>query len=258
MGHVHKIDYPSPSATEQQLLSEQISALRQQTDALTRSYEQQKLLEPLFYEAAGIVPQYDDAGRLTGYTQAPKTEAEQSAERILQMQLDREEKALKGELPLNPALEREMTQQGTDFEEQMRRQGLKPGDTGYDEARNKFNESREAIYEGARRGDISMYEGMSLARQLDLDRRTQMSLQNYSLVPGYSQASGLSFGQAAQNYANPLNYEMQERQNEMMENYYKAWGPTFTTKYLMPIHKMVKEASGEARGWMSMMPMGGA
>lgn len=86
--------------------------------------------------------------------------------------------ALKGELPVNPALLRELGQ----GEEQLRAQLMKQLGTGYEtstpgiEALAQFNQRKSELLEGARRGDLQLGEQMNFAREASRSQRLTEAL----------------------------------------------------------------------------------
>ena len=81
-------------------------------------------------------------------------------------QLERTLAALKGELPVNPALLRELDEQETLLREDLRRQlgpGFETSTPGRDALDNFFRQ-KEELLEGSRRADIRDFEALSIAR----------------------------------------------------------------------------------------------
>lgn len=76
-------------------------------------------------------------------------------------------KGLRGELPVDPALERDITQQETTLKDRLRAQfgaGYESSSPGI-EALQKFGEGANVLRDQARRGEITLAEQLSLARQ---------------------------------------------------------------------------------------------
>ena len=87
-------------------------------------------------------------------------------EEVETLSLERTLAALKGELPINPSLTREIDEQEELLREDLRRQ-LGPGFETSTPGRNaldKFFRDKEEILEGARRADLTNSESLSLAR----------------------------------------------------------------------------------------------
>ena len=87
-------------------------------------------------------------------------------EEVETLSLERTLAALKGELPINPSLTRELDEQEELLREDLRRQ-LGPGFETSTPGRNaldKFFRDKEEILEGARRADLTNSESLSLAR----------------------------------------------------------------------------------------------
>jgi hypothetical protein len=111
--------------------------------------------------------------------------------------------ALKGELPVNPALNRELTESERDLRNSLSSQlgtGYATSSPGI-EALTKFGQRKSETLEGARRGDLSLSEQMSLGRtssnfgsgvsSSDLSSRLRgMSLQEMMGLPqGYANSA---------------------------------------------------------------------
>ena len=87
-------------------------------------------------------------------------------EEVETLSLERTLSALKGELPINPSLTRELDEQEELLREDLRRQlgpGFETSTPGRD-ALAKFFRDKEEILEGARRADLTNSESLSLAR----------------------------------------------------------------------------------------------
>ncbi len=223
-----RINYPDASASEEALRGKQVEALTQQNQMLMESYQQQKALEPLFYEAAGLVPTKDEKGKIVGFTKAPLTEEQQLQNEINKLELTRSKQALAGELPLDPAVERQFTEAGTDLEERMLRQygGNWRDTTSGRTAMANYAQRKAETVSALQHGDIGMYEGLSMARQGQLDAQTQQLLQRASFVPGSLAQGGLTFGQSAAGYTPLLAQIQEDRKGSMMQDYYRMQIPT--------------------------------
>lgn len=163
------VNVPGPTEEERDLQRQQVAILKQQQEIIERQVRQQELLAPILFEEAGIIPTLDpETGEITGFEVDPEAAAlkEQRAG-IEKLFLERSEAALKGELPIAPALERELEEGRLNLEERLRKQ-LGPGfetSTPGIEALDRFFRSGEELREGARRGDLTLAEQLGLARQ---------------------------------------------------------------------------------------------
>lgn len=72
---------PKPSPQENALKAQQTALLQQQGDLLRESVRRQDLLAPILFKQAGLTPQYDEAGQITGFTEGPETPEQAAAKR---------------------------------------------------------------------------------------------------------------------------------------------------------------------------------
>jgi hypothetical protein len=149
--------------------AEQNEALRnfqfEQTQGLLEQQRLSKLLQPFQFKAMGVTPQYDEAGKITGFIESTDPLDVQGRE-IARLQQERSLAALRGELPVDPALYQELGQQQELIEETLRRQ-LGPGyttSTPGSETLMDFAQRRSMVLDAARRGDLTLAEQLSLAR----------------------------------------------------------------------------------------------
>lgn len=173
-----------PNQQEVDLKSLQASQLKSQNNL-------QNLLLPYQLKQMGLSGTFGADGALTGVTEIAPTEEQQKTSDLnksfldlalsqvqgqaanlpqtqeIQKQLqDRELAALKGELPVNPALTRELGEQGDVLNESLRKQlgtGYETSDPGI-RALATFNQRKNETLESARRGDLSMADQLSQAR----------------------------------------------------------------------------------------------
>lgn len=161
------VTVPGPTPQEISIQEEQLAILRQQQQIVNASIRQQELLAPFLFESAGLIPQIDpDTGEITGFDREvdPLDDLRQEIEQGF---LERTQAALAGELPINPALERALEEQGEELNERLRKQ-LGPGfetSTPGIESLDAFFRSSEELREGARRGDLTLAEQLGLARE---------------------------------------------------------------------------------------------
>lgn len=158
-----KVKVPGPSAEEVALQKEQLSILKQQR-------AEQQLLAPILYKQAGLQPTLDAQGNVTGFSEIPDPNADlrKSVEGQL---LKRSQAALAGDLPIDPALTRELDLQKNITMEDLRKQlgpGFSTSTPGIEALRN-LSESQTNLRESARRGDITLAESLGVARSSSND-----------------------------------------------------------------------------------------
>jgi hypothetical protein len=230
MGGGPTIDFPQESPQENQLRSEQVTLLRQQRDILSEQQRQQNLLAPIMFGAAGVTPVFgenpndpNDKNYIVGFNETTdplKGRQDEVASRLI----DRQLAALKGELPDNPALLRDLATQERTLNETLRKElgsGYATGTAGGNRL-DAFNESRNVILEGGRRGDLSLAEQLGLAREQANQSRTDALLARTGGVNTMGLPTAQGFGQAASGYTAPLQQLVQIRQGRMQGNIARA------------------------------------
>ncbi len=155
---------PGPSASEIALQTSQKEMLDLQRRQIEKSNREQELLAPVLYKSLGIEAVRNDKNEITGYKQTDLSERRSGIESLA---LDRSEAALKGELPINPALTRDINEQEGTLRERLYKQ-LGPGwetSTPGIEALANFEKRKNELFDASRRGDITLYESLGLARE---------------------------------------------------------------------------------------------
>lgn len=166
MGSSPKIEAPPIDPAETALRGAQADLLKTQTGLLKEQADLNKLLLPIQLAQAGLRPTYGQDGKVTGYEEIPDP-LKDTRKEIEAGYLDRVSKALKGELPVNPALLKDLGDRETQLRETLRK-NVGPGwetSTPGIEAMTKFQTERDNILEAARRGDLSLAESLSLSRE---------------------------------------------------------------------------------------------
>jgi hypothetical protein len=148
-------------------------------------------------------------GRITGFEEI-KDEAQTLRERIELMQLQRSEAALKGELPVDPALERSLEQEEKTLRDIM---GSRLG-TGWEtstpgiEAMNDFRQRAEELRYGARRDMMTTAEALSIQRQ---GAREQQVFGGIGQARAGTMSVAELFGQNAAGFSAPMQGMRAER-----------------------------------------------
>lgn len=160
-----EVKAPKPSGAEKNLQKMQADMLAEQTKILKQQQANQALLMPFMAEQYGIKVNFDDKGNITGFED---TDVEGKARRdeIQRLQEERSLAALKGELEVDPVLERSLGEQEETLRERLQAQfgpGYETSSPGI-ETMDKFMQSAEGLRYGARTGQMSLAEQLSLAR----------------------------------------------------------------------------------------------
>lgn len=198
-------DVPVQSEEEKALQVEQTELLRQQRDISQQVLEQQQLLQPILFEQAGIKTITDEEGNIVGFeSDDPNKAIRQDIETQF---LERTQQALAGELPVNPALMRQLEEEENKLNEELRKdfgsiEAARTSTPGLERI-DRFNRFRTEVLENARRGDLT------LAEQLSISRRGANLSEIFlpSKIASLPQTSGLFqtsqiFGSAVQQRAN--------------------------------------------------------
>jgi hypothetical protein len=188
-----KLKYPEASPQERELQAMQLDLLREQRSM-------QDILAPYFFKQVGLQPRYE-GGKIVGFDEAmdPTSVMRRDLERGF---LERSQKALRGELDLDPALEREIAE-GTRLQEEAMRQQLGPGwetSTPGIQARATANQRAAELRSASRRGELTLSEQLGLARGTGNEAIRAAGLANLGGAAGLSSrlplagAVGSAFG----------------------------------------------------------------
>lgn len=221
-----KVEAPEPTAEEKMLQSEQAELLRQQRSILLEQGRLQNLLLPIFGAQSGIDFQFDAKGNIIGAKRNQKHQQQEAIQQefleMLQEQLREQRErqgeegplrdlqlevemglakrslaALKGELPVDPALEREISTQERTLRDTLRQQlgaGYETSTPGI-EALQRFGEGAAALRSGAQTGQLTLAEQLGVARTALRTGQNSSDLQQP--LAGFSNLSQLGFGQQA-------------------------------------------------------------
>jgi hypothetical protein len=162
--------------------------LEYQQAQLAQEQERQRL-QPLLYEASGVKPVYDEAGNITSFGLTEEAQARKDYENQL---LEHQRKALAGELPVDPTLERALTegeqqlraqlqaQLGTDYETST------PGIQAIEEYRKRAAEARSTVAHGQLSSGQQLLQTQTQMNQEQMARATRGGtglLGNYGFQP---------------------------------------------------------------------------
>lgn len=153
---------PQPSAEDRALQQER-------TDILRAQREEQEALRPFALEQLGLIE--DEEGGLRRRTPeeitAAQTPEQRTAAENLRLQQERVGLALRGELPVSPALEESLTQGKQQLEEELAR-ALGPNfrlTTSGIQRLGEFEKRADLIREETRRGEIGAGTALELSRR---------------------------------------------------------------------------------------------
>jgi hypothetical protein len=206
---------PPPSAEEKAVQAAQADNLATQTSILKEQTRQQELLAPILYKQAGITPQYDQNGKITGFTAAPEAvdpnaDLRKSIETGL---LQRSQAALQGQLPVDPSVTRSLDEQEAQLRDTLRA-NLGPGfetSTPGIQALADFSKRKTEVLAGASRDELTLSEQLGLARGAG-NEQLIASQTNRQLAPIQGQAAlAQLFGGAAQGAGQAVGLYQQDR-----------------------------------------------
>lgn len=189
-----KVSAPKVSAQETALQQEQLALLKRQS-------AEQEMFKPYLYESMGLrvnaqgqLEQIPEADRLAAMTPQEKSEYE-----LANLYLQRQKDALMGNLPISPAMEKELADQQTLMEENLSRKlGTNWGQsTSGIQSSDAFQTRAGLLREEARRGQIGMGESLIGARMGLLG---QQQAQQYGQMQGWGAPSAGLFNQYSQAY----------------------------------------------------------
>jgi hypothetical protein len=211
-----KVSVPGPSAEERELQKRQAELLAQQSEIIQEQRAQNRILLPFLAQQEGFDVTVDDNGVVTAITQRPEETARRAREsEITQLLNERSLKALKGELPVDPALERDLEAQERELKNQL---SAKFG-PGYEtsspaiETLGEFFRTAEVLRSGARTGQLTLAEQLGITReqQQQFSRQASQDVLRTSAVGDPLTIAG-AFGQSARGYGQAQIPFIQQRQ----------------------------------------------
>ena len=248
-------DAPEISPEERALMSSQSELVNLQRDIITRQVKQQELLAPLLLEEAGLKAVRDESGEIVSYQKIddPNKALKETIERG---QLERSAAALRGDLPVDPATERELGNRENILNETLRRQLGKDFATSGPgiEALARFNEEASTIRGGARRGDLSLAEQLSLARGASNSSSIDQLIARVGGVQGLDLGASGAAAQGVQTAGIPLSQMFQNRQLESQVNIANAQTRAST---LNALFGAVGQGAGAYLGFSALGKKGG-
>jgi hypothetical protein len=244
------VNVPGPSAAEQAAQAAQASVMQQQLAIMQQQQQESRVLGQLQYEQQGYTPTYNEKGVLTGLTQSDQMKQQRAMQdQITGEYQKRSLAALHGELPVDPGLmidlqRQERAQQQT-LAQQFGQGGQ--GSTGAMQASDMFAARKNAILEGARRGDLTLSEQLGASSQMQQTALMQRGLQGSMVAPNLQSMMLQNYGAPAQTAGTIAGQGLQNRQMGLQANMFNAQNKSSTLGGLI----------GAAGGVMGGM-MGGA
>lgn len=189
------VSVPGPTAEERALQAQQASLLKQQGEIISSQVSQQKALLPFFAEQAGIKLQYNDKGDVIGATHIDDP-LEAQNKQIQGLFNQRTLDALGGKLPVDPALEQELSTKEQTLRDHLQQQfgpGYETSTPGI-QTLNEFFKSAEGLRYGARTGQMTLAEQLGLARG---EQGMATQGQNINIFRGFGISDPVAFAQAS-------------------------------------------------------------
>lgn len=191
------------SDEEKALQKSQADNLAQQTAILKQQAQTQQLLAPYIYKQAGIIPQTDEQGNITGFTQDPNFDPNAGLRTDIETQLlKRSQAALAGTLPVDPTVTNALNDQESSLKERLTAQ-FGPGyasTTPGIQALNDFATKKAGILGAASRDDLSLSEQLGLAQTGSNQDVINTFLNRMGIPGGSSLQLGSAFAQNASGY----------------------------------------------------------
>lgn len=179
---------------DQAIRAAQLELVNQQRDIAAEMLRRQNLLEPELLRSQGYEQVTDASGRVTGYQLSAAARDQQAREaEIANLMRTRTLAALKGELPVDPALNREIDQNRLTLRDALRANlgsGFETSTPGI-QALADFEKRAEELREASRRDQLQAGEGIRLAGE---QLSSQIGSQRFGNIAGLSQLTGAPAG----------------------------------------------------------------
>lgn len=211
---------PGPSKEERALQKNQADLLALQRQIIEQQQAQQKVLLPFFAEQEGFDVTLDENGNIASISRTP-SETEQLRETLDKELAQRSLAALRGELPVDPALERSLSRQEETLRERLAKQfgpGFETSSAGI-ETLGDFEANRESLRSAARTGQLTLSEQLGINREQQ-NQASRMTSQDFlrQIGSGDPLTRAGAFGQIAQGYGQAQAPYLQQRQMQFSAN----------------------------------------
>lgn len=206
-------DLPEASEEERELLRAQADNLNQASEIAAFTANIQRTMLPVLLQQSGFNLTYDEDGNISGLERGDQ-EGQAQADELRDALTQRSLAALRGELPTNPALLRELEER----EEQLQRElmqdfgSISAGRTSTPGSERKigFERFRAETLENARRADIAQLTPLAQSGIAQSEDLTSQFL-NRALTVGGS-VTGQGFNQVAAGFGSAASNLAQNRQ----------------------------------------------
>lgn len=212
-----KVSVPGPSAEERELQKNQAELLALQRQIIEQQRQQQAVLLPFLAEQEGFDVTTNAEGTITAISKRANPDDAKRKE-LESGLLDRSLKALKGELPVDPALEETLTTQEKQVRDKLSAQlgpGYETSSAGIETLGNFFRSS-EILREGARTGQLTLAEqlGITRSQQDQFSRQSSQDVLRQSAIGDPLTFAG-AFGQTARGFGQAQQPFIQQRQMQL-------------------------------------------
>lgn len=211
------VKVPGPSAEERDLQKNQAELLKLQREIIEQQRAQSAVLIPFFAEQEGFQVTTDSKGNITSIHKTP-TELE-TLSKTLELELTKRSlAAVRGELPVSPGLEKELSSQESTLRERLSQQlgpGYETSSAGI-ESLGRFQTTADITREGARTAQMTLAEQLGIAREQQNQFR-QSSSQDFLRQSAVGDPLTLAgaFGQNAAGFGKAQEPYIQQRQMQL-------------------------------------------
>lgn len=204
-----------PTTADEALRANQIQLVQQQQGIASEMLRRQNLLEPTLLGQAGFEQVLGPNGEVVGYRPSAATSSTQAQnDQIASMMRTRTLAALRGELPVDPALERELSQGRTTLQQTLLHQlgsGAETSTPGI-EALANFDKRAAELRQASRMDQLRGGETTRLAGQAGTSVTSQNTLNDLLNLFKSNQNAANIFSTAGQGLVNPAQVGVANRQ----------------------------------------------
>lgn len=210
------VKVPAPTQEERDLQRNQAELLALQRDIIEQQRQQNSILLPFLAAQEGFSVTTDADGNITGITMNADETARRAQKSELERLLnERSLAALKGELPVDPGLEKDLQVQEQELKNRLNTQlgtGWETSTPGI-EAMEEFRRTAEILRFGARTGTLTLAEQLGITReqQNQFSRQSSSDVLRQSAVGDPLTFAG-AFGQTASGFGRAQIPFIQQRQ----------------------------------------------